>query len=218
MVFLRLEVCVWTALCVCVCVFCWGFLFYEWLPAGRAGMPAGMLQLPYPGLIPPGGKERALGWWERWGCSGGSLERWGRVGNQVGFGWDFASAAAGFNVGQVSSPFFLAQKRAVAFQLGCCTCLRVSHLQRFSWQVVILVGLWSSGSGSGPSATGRMGPSCIAPFTPIVSRVNHRLGTPKGTHNPVTSLHPGSSFPGGGDGFLRYSSTERTPVQLGLCK
>lgn len=39
--------------------------------------------------------------------------------------------AAVFNVGQVSSPFFLVWRCAIVFELGCCTCLWVSHLQSF---------------------------------------------------------------------------------------
>lgn len=54
MVFLRLEV----RANVCVRVFCGGFDFYEWLPAG---MPAAS----HRGLIPRGVKEGALGRTER---------------------------------------------------------------------------------------------------------------------------------------------------------
>lgn len=89
--------------------------------------------------------------------------------------------AAVFNVGQVSSPFFLVWRCAIVFELGCRTCLWVSHLQSFP-RSGYPDGFWTFGlgSGNGPSAVGGMGPSCIVSFTPIICGAELLVGYPKG--------------------------------------
>lgn len=69
---------------------------------------AGWLGMLRAALVP-----RASG--STWGCSGGSLVKWCRVGKQVGFGCDFTTAS---DVTQVSSAFFFSGLETLRLNWG----------------------------------------------------------------------------------------------------
>lgn len=94
-------------------------------------------------------------------------------------------------------------------------------ISRASHDLVILMGFGLLGSGAGmvPLQWEGWDHRASFPSPPSYVGLSCWLGTPKVTHNPkCASLHPGFSFPGDSDDFLRYCSTKWTLVQLGLCR